>query len=348
MNAGDRPTEMIPWHYQPPWDPYSYRKSQREQWWQKVRRWGKRLGALSSISLFAYLSLAVVILLMMTPEISENLFDRSDRLFIITPAVTPVLEISGAVLVLYYLFLAGTIVISYLFLIGKSSLKIISEIRYAKPEKHSPMLAVGGLFFAILTIEYLYYFIIMAGGVEPNVPPTDEMPYWSQIYVYAQASVWEEIISRVLLIGVPLLWIDLLFRRSKLQRPRNYFLGGSFSLGPVEIGLIAFSAFMFGFAHAGGWDLWKVPPTIIAGFVFGYLFATFGLYAAVMFHFAFDFLTIPVANAGLASLVLLGLIIWIWLIVGGVFLIYYLLQLKRFLSPKKAQQQYATGFQSGL
>ena len=125
MNAGNRPTEIIPWHYQPPWDPYSYRKSQHGQWWQKVRRWGKRLGALSSISLFAYLALAVVILLMMTSEISENLFEYSDKLFIITPSVTPILEISGAALVLYYLFLAGMIVISYLLLVGKSSLKII-------------------------------------------------------------------------------------------------------------------------------------------------------------------------------------------------------------------------------
>ena len=210
------------------------------------------------------------------------------------------------------------------------------------------MLVVGGLFFANLTIAYLYYLVIGIGGASPNVPSIGGQPYWFQIYVYAQASVWEEIISRILFIGVPLLWIDLLFRRGKLQRPRNYFLGGTFNLGPIEIGLIVFSAFMFGFAHTGSWDLWKVPPTIIAGMAFGYLFARLGLYAAVTFHFAFDFLTVPVANAGLASQALLGLMILIWLVVGGVFLIYYLLQLKRFLFPKRAQQQYTTGQQFGV
>ena len=254
FDSGKTP-EIVPWHYQPPWDPYAYRMSQRRRHWQELQSWLKRFGALCTVSLFAYLALAVVIIMLMTPEVSENLFGYSDALFIITPAVTPILEISGATLVLYYLFLAGTIVVAYLFLIGKSH-KIIREIVLAKPEKHSPMLVVGGLFFAVLAIEYLYYFIIESGGAAPNVPSIGREPYWYQIYIYAQASVWEEIISRILLIGVPLLWIDLLFRRDRLQRPRNYFLGGTFKLGAVEVGLIVFSAAMFGLAHAGGWDLW--------------------------------------------------------------------------------------------
>lgn len=346
MEAGARARDMTPWHYQPPWDPYAYRRKQWEQWQETIRSWGKRLGALFSVSLFTYLSLAILILLMMTPEISENLFESSDTLFIITPSVTPILEISGATLVLYYLFLAGTIVISYLFLVGKSFLKIIAEIRYAKPGKHSPILTVGGLFFAVLTIEYLYYFIIEASGVSPNVPSIGEYPYWWQIYIYAQASVWEEIISRVLLIGVPLLWMDLLLRRDKLQRPRNYFLGGTFNFGPIEIGLIVFSAVMFGLAHAGGWDLWKVPPTLVAGLALGYLFMRIGLYAAVVFHFAFDFLTIPIANAGLASQAFLGLMILGWLSIGVMFIVYYIMQLKQFLLPKRRYQETA-GYQIG-
>lgn len=287
-----------------------------------------------AVSLFAYLALAVVIIMLMTPEIADNLFGRADALFIITPAVTPILEISGAILVLYYLFLAGTIVVAYLFLIGKSHKRILREILQARPEKHSPILVVGGLFFAVLAIQYLYYSIIEAGGAVPNVPSIGGEPYWYQIYIFAQASVWEEIISRILLIGVPLLWIDLLFRRDKLQQPKNYFFGGTFELGAVEVGLIVFSAAMFGLAHAGGWDFWKVPPTIIAGLAFGYLFARLGLYAAIMFHFAFDFLTIPVINAGPAPRAILGLIIMIWLVAGIMFTAYYLLQLKRFLFPK--------------
>lgn len=341
MNAEQKPPVIpqppwvVPWHYQPPWDPVAYRISQRRKAWQELQRWLKRLGALCAVSLFAYLALAILIILLMTPEISENLFDYTDVLFIITPTVTPILEISGATLVLYYLFLAGTIIIAYLFLIGKSSPKILTEIGYATPAKHSPMLVVGGLFFAVLTIETLYYIVIESGGVVPNVPSIGNQPYWYQIYIFAQASVWEEIISRILLIGVPLLWIDLLFRRDKLQRPRNYFLGGTFDLGAVEIGLIVFSAFMFGFAHAGGWDIWKVPPTIVAGLAFGYLFARLGLYAAVVFHFSFDFLSIPVENAGPAATFALGLMILVWLAAGVMFAIYYLIQLKRFFFPKK-------------
>ena len=49
---------------------------------------------------------------------------------------------------------------------------------------------------------------------------------------------------------------------------------------------------MFGFAHSFNWDLYKVLPAFLAGLAMGYLFLKFGLYAAIMFHFFTDYLSI--------------------------------------------------------
>jgi len=91
-------------------------------------------------------------------------------------------------------------------------------------------------------------------------------------YALANASVWEEIVSRVLLLGIPLLAIDYLFR---------------------ECGLALFSAIMFGLAHVGGWDFYKLIPSTVAGLFLAYMFMKHGLYASIMLHFAVDFYDMP-------------------------------------------------------
>ena len=243
---------------------------------------------------------------------------------------------------IYYLFLAVALVISYIFMMGSSAKTFAKELIFGKPAKHSPLYTVGGLFCAVLVITKIWYSFANIIHANPTVPNfSDNVPFWEVAFGYAQASVWEEIVSRLLLIGVSLLWIDLIFRRNKLQTPYRYFIGGKLNFGPVECGLIVFSALMFGFAHLEIWDFWKVPPAFIVGLAFGYLFVRFGIYAAIMLHFSLNFLSIPIDyfNPSLGVEFIIALMIWACLAAGVMFLIYYSLRLWKFITQSVAQKK---------
>ena len=326
------PIDTAPWQYQPQWDPIRARREQQERSIANLKRRLKQFGALSSLTLFFYLAIAVFALILVAPDIMQHLLTRSFSLFIITPAVVPILTIDTGILVGYFVILLLAILISYMYSMGESLLPAVNEVVRGKPGKHSTILTIGGLFFAVLALNFIYYLFVESSGVSPVVPDFGSEPVWASTFDFANASVWEEVISRVLLIGVPLFWIDFLFRRRQLLPSMNYFLGGKIRFGFVECALILFSATMFGFAHVGGWDIWKVFPSLVSGLCFGYLFVRIGLYAAIMFHFAFDFLTVPINYFGDGAGILLDLFVLIWLAAGLMFIVYYFIKLGRFIT----------------
>lgn len=332
---------------QPDWNPLEQRRRNRAEQAAGIKRLLKRFGAVCSLSLFAYLALAVVYFLIITPEILQNIYSTAgyyDYLFVITPGIVPILRMDGIVLVVYFTLVAFAITAAYFYIVLSSSLPTLKEALTGTPGKHSKMLTISGLFFASYLIIYLNYLFVDASGISPTTPDFGSYPVWDQVYGYATASVWEELISRVLLIGVPLLWIDLLFRRKSLLPPRKYLLGGVDRFGSVEVVLVVFSAMMFGFGHIWSWDIWKVTPTIIGGFCFGYLFVRFGLYASIMFHLSFNFLTVPLFFLSDAQSLIVDLVmLFVWLPAGAMFLVYYALRLVRFLRAPKKEEAAAPG-----
>lgn len=329
--AQQPPVDMTPWQYQPPWDPIRARREQQERSIADLKRRLKQFGAFSSLTLFFYLAIAVFAAILIAPEIMQNLLTRTASLFVITPSVVPILSIGGVALVVYFVFLVLAILISYLYSMGESLLPAANETIIGRPGRHSTILTVGGLFFAVLVLNFVYYLLVESAGANPNVPDYESEPLWASVFSFANASVWEEIISRVLLIGIPLLWIDLLFRRKQLLPPIRYLVGGGIKFGSIECALILFSATIFGFAHVGAWDVWKVFPSLISGLCLGYLFVRIGLYAAIVFHFAFDFLTVPTRYFGTGANIVLDIFIFLWLAAGLMFIIYYSIRLGRFL-----------------
>jgi len=115
---------------------------------------------------------------------------------------------------------------------------------------------------------------------------SEETPIWIRMMLLAEASVFEEISGRVVLIGLPLAFIKLL--SGKHRGAWRYILGGSGEIGRAELLLILFSGSMFGLAHLG-WGPWKVVPTLVHGLMFGYLFVKVGLHASICVHFLFDY-----------------------------------------------------------
>jgi len=250
---------------------------------------------------YAFYGLLVTSLIIATPSVLENLAGRQSHLYIITPVVTDIFTLQGASLMLYFIFIVVAIVLSFIKLTKDGLMIYVKVLRGEEvpPECRDDNPFYGNvisdtLYFllAIIFFSLATYIVVRLTGVVPVIPDVGN-ELWKNVFVFAQAAVWEEIVSRVLLLGIPLLLIDYIFRRRSAAKPSKYVLGGINRLGMVECGLVLFSSIMFGLAHIGGWDYYKVVPATVAGLFFGYLFVKFGLYAAIMLHFLNDFYDIP-------------------------------------------------------
>jgi membrane protease YdiL (CAAX protease family) len=201
----------------------------------------------------------------------------------------------------------------------------------AKPREHSALFETIGLLFATLFFSALV-------GLLAN-PPSDELPSADSVsellFALANASVWEELIVRVLFIGLPLVLVDLI--RTTKHHWHTYLLGGGFSLGIAEVVLIIVSSAIFGIGHyTGGWGAWKILPATVGGLAFGYLFLRFGIVASITMHFGTDYLSMPSEVTGSYPLtVVTGLGILVWLGAGSVFFGYYATRVTEFLTGKR-------------
>jgi len=256
--------------------------------------------------------------------------DMHIYLFVITPFIYNFAKLGDWAFMGYYIFLVAAIVASFAWMIYKSIRPLTDELQVKYPkEGHSPLYTMGTVLFAILAMNAAYYFVIEAFGAVTNTPSFSTKELWQLIYSYAQAAVWEELVSRVLLIGIPLFLIDSALRRRDpglgSKKFHRYILGGGFTIGRKEAALMVFSSIMFGSAHVFAWDLYKVLPAAVAGLAFAYLYLKLGLYASIMMHFATDFMTIPlnVWPDSLGVTTILGLLVLAWLIVGVPYVVLY-------------------------
>jgi hypothetical protein len=151
------------------------------------------------------------------------------------------------------------------------------------------IIMVPRLYLGIVGLNVVYTIILYLFTVQQEVPDFEAMPLWEQLHAFAEASVWEEVLTRVLLLGVPLMIYHVLTGRPERNRWR-YLVGGGMRIDSAAFVLIVLQGLVFALAHVAGWDLWKVLPTVISGIAFGYLFLKKGLWAAIMLHFTFDYL----------------------------------------------------------
>jgi hypothetical protein len=257
-------------------------------------------------------------------------FDSSIDLFVITPFIVPLVTLTGAPFIIYYVLLAAAITASFMWMTIRSTRSLNDELVAKYPPKgHSPLYVVGTIFMAVLAFNIIYYMVVQTAGTSPTTPSFESRPLWEIIYGFAEASVWEEVVSRILLIGIPLLLVDALLSSSnpqrKMRKLRHYVLGGGFTIGRKEAALLVFSAIMFGAAHVFSWDVFKIFPAAVAGLAFGYLFLRVGVYASIMLHFAFDFLSVPLdvfPDSGLVTTVI-GLALIAWVVIGVPYMLLY-------------------------
>jgi hypothetical protein len=299
----------------------------------QVRPVFKAIAAGIMISLTIWILLAFVTLIygvgVVVPDIQDD-FLGGFRLFVAVPYLIPFGSLSGTGLIVYYFLLVAAISASLAWVLFSSAKGFVKEITMkAKAREHTPLFEVCALMFATFFLNFVI--ILVTGAANDDTPGTGDT--LSQLLLeLANASVWEEIAVRVLFIGVPLIFIDLI--RGKPRKDwYAYILGGKFKIGIPETGLVIFSASMFGVAHyLGGWGEWKIPAAGIVGIAFGYLYLKFGIAASITLHFTYDYLSMPgmVFNPDLDTV--LTVLLLVWLGAGAIFTVYYSIRITEFLT----------------
>ncbi|QLH74871.1 MAG: CPBP family intramembrane metalloprotease [Methanomassiliicoccales archaeon] len=318
----------------PAYSPYLYSSLPKETTWQKTRRFAAIVVAFVTLAVLIEVALNVVLLLWGVTIIAPN-SGLHFPIFIVTPFIVTLFEVTGPAFLLYLGFIVVCIVASFAFMTWKSWRTFNEELMGIRPKGgHSPLFVIATIFFAVVFFNVIFVLLVQAFGVEPSSPGLEDQDLWEIMYDLANASIWEEVITRVLYIGVPLLLYDLVTGHRKPAR--RYLLGGGFELKGAAIFFLFFSAGMFGVAHVFNWDLWKIAPTFVSGLGLGYLFLRYGLYASVMMHFFVDYLAMPtyVFESDLAD-VAVGLLTLAILAAGFICFVYYLGKVYTFLTGKE-------------
>lgn len=314
----------------------------RMQYYERVRsstlpwrRLARTTAAAFMITFAVYLAICIGVLIIGVEIVSPVIGDHSYSLQIALVALIPVLTISGTALEAWYIFLVCAILASAAWMSLKSGSRFLKEITMrGTPRDHSPFFDMCGLMFAVLFINTV---IVLTLALTDNevTAPTEAMADWELLFLLANASVWEELIVRVLLLGLPLIAVDLV-RGMETKRLHRYVFGGRIKIMWGEAALVIISSMIFGFAHYEAWGLWKVFPASVAGVAFGYMFLKHGLPAAVMLHFSFDYLSMPIVifDASMAAQMIVGIGILLWIGLGLIFTIYFSVRIVEFLSGR--------------
>jgi len=190
---------------------------------------------------------------------------------------------------------------------------------------------MGALFFS-------WAVVILFQIMEQPTPVPDVLseatPDWIQMVLLANASVWEEITSRVVMIGIPLALIEM--SRTKKASALAFLLGGRGRVGRNEFVLILLSSMIFGLMHLG-WGPWKVLPTFVTGALFGYLYVKVGLHASIAMHFLFDYDSFIFDLLGIPN-TQIYIIYYFALITGGFFLAMILARTKWFIEDRSRRR----------
>lgn len=257
-------------------------------------------------------------------------------IFIAVPFPVGIAYLDGLSLTLYFLFLVGAIIGSLIYLIysgGYAVLEYIKDvfkgnlekIKKKDPSTSSPILRLITIFTALMFFSFTYIMLveILGPGMET---PAFEGQTWERIFNLLNASVWEEVVIRLAYIGVPM----ALFAFARGKKIKNYILGGFGTKEKLAVILVIFSSVAFALAHLPGWDMYKIPQTLIPGLAFGYLFIKDGLHSAILLHFFWNFMNVPEYLIGGAYIqILLGALISFWWLIGVYYTYEYLMKFLR-------------------
>ena len=222
------------------------------------------------------------------PQVLPNLPDYGSTLILVVPVIVNVVSFDGVLSQIYYILLFLAVTISILIMFIKAYKPILAlENGDDKSVRETAFFEVPVLFAVLFFWELVFVLILQGFGVELDTLP--DMDTWKWMYELLEASVWEEVITRILIIGLPMALIALMMRH-KGKDSWKYLFGG-FGFSRTAMVLIVFSAVIFGAGHLNNWGWWKFFPTFAFGLIAGYLFCKYGVYATILLHFMTDYMT---------------------------------------------------------
>ncbi len=212
-------------------------------------------------------------------------------------------------------------------------------------------------FFALnLFLSYIYIYLIGVIG-HPIKSPISPSPsdFVANFFSLTNAGLYEELITRVVFIGIPLFvyYAGTSHGIRSRTRPKRLpwwrlLWGGGYKFGKPEIIVLVISSVIFGIAHAGSWDASKIPQAALGGVFLGVLYMRFGLYADVLFHFSIDSPSLllpdtygnPLAN--LATTSFYAIVILVFIASGLIVSIAYILELGKLVQRRQRLQPMTT------
>ncbi len=219
------------------------------------------------------------------------------RMYLLLPQMVTIGTIGNGALQAYWILVMAAITVSAA-VFAYQSRTIVTDRNgpdlVGKVER-TPLFWLSMMFSAYLALVIVVAAIQGAAGYVITAP--DGLPLGTEpeaLLSYANAAVWEEIASRLVPIGIPMVIVAML--SGKRDFPR-YILGG-FGVTKVGIVLIILSATIFGLAHLDSWGWAKVAPMVIGGLMMSYLYVRFGIHASIIFHFITDYSGIALAAVG--------------------------------------------------
>ena len=287
---------------------------------QAAREVMRGIGAYMTLIVLVLATINVGIMLWGMQLVVPEAFESATSLFLVLPWLVKVLGLPGVWFVVYYILLVAAVLLSYAAMLCLSGRRFLKELTF-KPTEHSSLYAVSTIFLAVLAMNAVYYLFLGFIGIDPSSGGVSG-ELWEKLWSLLRASVWEEVICRILYIGLPLGVVYAL--KGKGGPYRRYIFGGNFKFGPWEKFFLVLSSAIFALAHVFSWDLYKVPPTFLAGLALGYLFLKYGVYASVMLHFFIDYLSLPMdVWPGVGTDMVMGLLLLAFMGLGVVYLVYY-------------------------
>jgi hypothetical protein len=292
---------------------YSYApRAPPQSGFERLSAYIRGIGTLWTVLLLIIVSMNVVFLIWGISLVLPETATHTMYLYLVVPFLVDFAALTGDAFAVYYLLIVAAIVVSFFIMLYKSVPTLRREVMMERVEAHSPAYAIATLFCAVIGFNLLFNIIIISFGYTPITPP--EEPLWASLFALANASVYEELVIRVLYIGLPLMIIALACPEGKPWW--RYLVGGGFEFGGKELFFLFFSSAMFSAGHIFNWDAFKLAPTFVAGLALGYLFLRYGLWAAIMLHFFVDYLSIGIQVTGNA-----GIETFIFLVTIGAFVI---------------------------
>ncbi len=245
----------------------------------------------SMLAMLASVIGAAITILIGFPSAFDTAADWTTNIVIFAPNILS-FKFTGLIAQLDWIFIAAVLMASIAFFIyrSKEAFRINSD-DYIGDTKNTPAFWMGLLFGSVLVMELIV--TLLLGLVTPISTPEglNNLTFEKALLDFSEAAVWEELEMRVLFFGLPMMVIALICKQKDFHK---YLLGG-FGASKIAIVFLIISTLIFSYAHLSGWGLWKIIPVALGGFMMGYLFMRFGLYASIIAHMVTDYMGVYTA-----------------------------------------------------